>query len=90
MLFIFVVFLIRFSWSLSSFKYGFYNLSFFFLLTFPQIALRPLKKTVHCQVVLLLQLISLVTVMRPFSQDYKRVIFPHSGDNILLGFLILE
>lgn len=48
MLFIFVVFLIRFSWSLSSLNCSCYKISGFFLLTFPQIALRALQKTAHC------------------------------------------
>lgn len=86
MLFIFVLFFIRFYCSHPSFNCVCYHLSdFLFLLTCLQISLRELKKTTHCQVVPLLTMIFVTTVMRHGPQDHGRVTFPHSGDCMLLG-----
>lgn len=50
---------------LDSFNYTCYHLSdFCFLLTFSRIALKTLKKTVHCQGAPLLEMISVISVMR--------------------------
>lgn len=69
---------LRLSWTLLTAPAIIFQV-FCFLFTFPQIALKTLKKTVHCQVVPLLERISVITVTEP--------VFPGPGES---GFPLLK
>lgn len=55
---------LRLSWTLLNAPAIISQVFFFVLFTFPQIALKTLKKIVHCQIVPLLETISVITVLR--------------------------